>query len=470
MKPPKLYIKFFLSFTFMLIITLLMIFGLHMVTEVRARTQFFREQVRLYTFERVSLLTELIEEKIRSELYDTPEKIINYDMQAFVNKLAKLNTAKIWLTSNDKLLLKSFEGEIPRNLSSIPGENRFISDGITLYQGFNPTRDIYVVSPIKNQANQNMFFHVLFGERRGERELGTGFLFGLAGIGIIIPILVIPISRFITERVKMLKQSALRIASGDLSYRIDIKGRDEIGELGTAFNQMADKVERMIVGGKALTALVSHELRTPLTRIRIAEEILREKLEAEKQDAYLRHLDDIREDVDLLNNLIGRILELSKIDMVEARFEMQPFDIRQLLIDLVSQLKPIIDRKHLSVYTELTLIEGFTGNSNTLSTAFLNILDNAVKYTANDGQIYVSLMVAAEKVILSVVNSYRRLEDKDLSRIFEPFQRAGDSDKSGSGLGLAITQKIIERHGGIVRAYNSEKGFEVRVTLPKNCH
>jgi two-component system, OmpR family, sensor histidine kinase CpxA len=470
MKPPKLYIKFFLSFTFMLIITLMMIFGLHMVTEVRARTRFFREQVRLYTFERVILLTELFEEKIRSEPYDITVKNKNNNMQAFLNNLAKLNTAKIWLTSNNRLLLKSFEGEIPKGLSSLTGENRYISDGISLYQGVNPARDIYVVSPIKNQTNENMLFHVLFGERRGERELGTGFLFGLAGIGIIIPILVIPISRFITERVKVLKQSALRIASGDLSYRIDIKGRDEIGELGSAFNQMADKVERMIVGGKALTALVSHELRTPLTRIRIAEEILREKLEMEKQDTYLRHLNDIREDVDLLNKLIGRILELSKIDMIEARFEMQHLDINQLINDLVSQLKPIIDRKHLCVYTELSLIEGFTGNSNTLSTAFLNILDNAVKYTANDGRIYVSLSLEEEKVRLSVINSYKRLDEKDLSRIFEPFQRAGDSDKSGSGLGLAITQKIIERHGGIVRAYNSDKGFEVRVTLPRKCH
>jgi two-component system, OmpR family, sensor histidine kinase CpxA len=470
MKPPKLYIKFFLSFTFMLIITLLMIFGLHMVTEVRARTQFFREQVRLYTFERVILLTELIEEKIRSGFYDSPEKIITDDMQAFLNNLAKLNTAKIWLTVNNKLLLKSFDGEIPTNLSSLSDENRFINEDISLYQGFNPTHDIYVVSPIKNQANDNILFHVLFGERRGERELGTGFIFGLAGIGILIPILVIPISRFITERVKVLKQSALRIASGDLSYRIDIKGRDEIGELGTAFNQMADKVERMIVGGKALTALVSHELRTPLTRIRIAEEILREKLETERQDSYLRHLNDIREDVDLLNKLIGRILELSKIDMIAARFEMQPFDIRQLIIDLLSQLKPIIDRKQLTVYTELALIEGFTGNSNTLSTAFLNILDNAVKYTSNDGQIYVSLAADGENVVLSVVNSYKRLDEKDLARIFEPFQRAGDSDKSGSGLGLAITHKIIERHGGIVKACNSEKGFEVRVTLPVECH
>jgi two-component system sensor histidine kinase CpxA len=208
----------------------------------------------------------------------------------------------------------------------------------------------------------------------------------------------------------------------------------------------------------------------PATRIRIAEEILREKLENEKLDTCLRHLNDIREDIEFLNQLIGRILELSKIDLLEGRFEMQPFDIRQLIIDLIQQLKPIIDRKHLYVYTEFSMITGFIGNRNALSTAFLNILDNAVKYTAPDGRIYASLYQEDKKVVLSVVNSYKKLDEEDLCRIFEPFQRVGDSETSGSGLGLAITQKIIERHGGIVRAYNSDIGFEIRITLPVHCN
>ena len=465
MRPPKLYITFFLSFTFILIVTLLMIFGIYKVTEERSRMRFIREQVRLYTFERVLLLKELIEEKISSKSDKIPEDIADTNLRSLIDNIAKINAAKVWITSNNRTLLKSFKDTIPGKLARLPDEYRYMYEGISLYQGFDETHDIYVVTPIKNPLQGNITFHILFAERKVERQ-ETGFIVGLAGIGIILPILVIPLSRFITERVKQLKQSALRIASGDLSYRIDVKGNDEIGELGNAFNQMADKVERMIVGGKALTALVSHELRTPLTRIRIAEEIMRERLENEKQDIYLRHLDDIREDIELLNKLIGRILELSKIDMHEARFKMEPFDIRQLIDDLINQLKPIIDRKNLDVHTDLPLIAGFKGNSNALSTAFLNVLDNAVKYTEPNGPIFVYLASKNGYVDLSVINSYKKLEDNDLNRIFEPFQRVGDSDASGSGLGLAITQKIIERHGGSVRAINSEKGFEIRINLP----
>jgi two-component system sensor histidine kinase CpxA len=465
MRPPKLYITFFLSFTFILIIILLMITGIYQVTEERARVRFIREQVRQYTFERVLLLKELIEEKIGSASDRNTAETVDANLRNLLVNIAKINNARVWITRNNKILIKSFDGSIPEKLSDLPDENRFMYQGVSLYQDFNETRDIYAFSPIKSPSHENIAFHILFGERRVERQ-ETGFILSLVAMGIIIPILVIPVSRFITERVKQLKQSALRIASGDLSYRIDIKGQDEIGELGKAFNQMADKVERMIVGGKALTALVSHELRTPLTRIRIAEEIMREKLENEKQGMYLRHLDDIREDIDLLNNLIGRILELSKIDMHEVRFEMEPFDIRKLINELIHQLKPIIDRKNLDVHTDLSLIPGFKGNGNSLSTAFLNVLDNAVKYTEPNGDIFVSLSSEDGHVDLRVINSYKKLDDEDLGRIFEPFHRVGESDKSGSGLGLAITHKIVERHGGTAVAVNSRKGFEIRITLP----
>ena len=465
MRPPKLYITFFLSSTLILIITLLMIFGIYRFTEDRARMKFIREQIRLYTFERVLLLKELIEEKISSRPDKNQAEIADETLRSLIDNIAKINTAKVWITSDNEVLIKSFAGSAPGNLYDLPDESRFTYEGINLYQGFNETRDIYAVAPIKNTAPEHLAFHILFSARKIEKQ-ETGFILSLVAMGIILPILVIPVSRFVSERVKQLEQSALRIASGDLSYRIDLKGSDEIAELGKAFNQMADKVERMIVGGKSLTALVSHELRTPLTRIRIAEEILREKLESEKENVYLRHLDDIREDIVLLNKLIGRILELSKIDMHEVRFEMEPFDIRQLIDDLIHQLKTIIDRKNLQIHTDLSPIPNFRGNSGSLSTAFLNILDNAVKYTEPSGQIFVSLSSDKGRVGLSVANSYRKLDNGELSRIFEPFQRVGESDKSGSGLGLAITYKIIERHGGTIMAFNSEKGFEIRVILP----
>lgn len=459
MRPPKLYLKFFLSFTLLLIVTELLIFGLFKVTEESS----IRERIGRYTLERVLLLKEWTEERLRSG----PDRSLTgrKDIQEFINHIAKINASKVWMTEDNHSLYKSFQEEIPGDIINLPEESLYRYGDIRIYQDFNEVHDIYAISPVRVRGQGGLELHIYLGERE-RRITNTGFTLGLAGIGIIIAVLVIPISRFISERVKQLKQSALRIASGDLSYRIDIKGRDEIGELGNAFNQMADKVERMIVGGKALTALVSHELRTPLTRIRIAEVMLREKLEKEKAGESLRHLDDIREDIGLLDDLIGRILELSKIDMHEVRFEMEQFDIAGLLNDLLHQLKPIIDRKELEVKTDLLAVTGFKGNQDALSTALLNVLDNAVKFTEPKGHIRVYMTDSDGKLVIGVVNSYKKLHDGDLERIFEPFQRVGGSGASGSGLGLAITNKIIGRHGGTSMAINTADGFEVRIMLP----
>ena len=95
MRYPKVYITFFLSFTSILIITLLMIFGIYRVTEERARLSFIREQVRLYTFERVLLLKELIEEKIRSRTDKNQAEIVEENLRSLINNIAKINTAKV---------------------------------------------------------------------------------------------------------------------------------------------------------------------------------------------------------------------------------------------------------------------------------------------------------------------------------------------------------------------------------------
>ena len=122
---------------------------------------------------------------------------------------------------------------------------------------------------------------------------------------------------------------------------------------------MADKLEIMIRSGKELTANVSHELRTPLTRIRIAEEMIREKLGENELQLYERHLDEIREDIQELDTLIGRILELSKLDLRDAPLTITPFDLSELMETLLLKFKSIIDHKDLKVETDLSFPSPF---------------------------------------------------------------------------------------------------------------
>jgi two-component system sensor histidine kinase MprB len=106
------------------------------------------------------------------------------------------------------------------------------------------------------------------------------------------------------------------------------------------------------------------------------------------------------------------------------------------------------------------------GDPEALRLALLNILDNAAKFTPSNGDVVVKMNSKEGFLEISVTNSFEKLAEEDLTRIFDPFHRAGRSKASGSGLGLAITKKIIERHGGKIESFNSAEGLEIRIRLP----
>jgi two-component system sensor histidine kinase CpxA len=195
-------------------------------------------------------------------------------------------------------------------------------------------------------------------------------------------------------------------------------------------------------------------------------ELLREKIEQGNFKEYLRYLDDIREDISELDSLIGRILELSKLDIHESPLKFETLNPLDLINDLLERLKPVIERKDLHLKTDLSFHFPFKGDKEALRTAFLNILDNAAKFTPEKGDVVVKMHCEQDFLKIRVTNSFKELPEEDLSRIFDPFHRAERSNAAGSGLGLAITKKIIERHGGNIKAVNSPDGLEIRMRLP----
>ena len=458
MKPGKLYIKIFLSFLAVLFITEIVIFALFLVFSGRH----FASRLEQYTKAKVLIVKEVVEDKIRSA--PTTDLSKNEQLREFILDFGQILGAKVWLQNIDGTLpAKSFRGGIPELVEELKKRRSKDYGSFKLYNRRH--FDFYAVIPIVFPEGKKGSIHILFG-RQGPPRPERGFALGLAIIGLIIALLIIPISRFITERVKQLRESALHIAEGDLSHRVTVKGKDEIGDLGRAFNQMADKLERMIISSKELTANVSHELRTPLTRIRIAEELLREKLEQGNFKEYQRHLDDILEDIRELDSLIGRILELSKMDIHESPLKFEILNPSDLINDLLERLKPLIERKDLHIKTDLSFHPPFMGDREALRTAFLNIFDNATKFTPEKGDVIVKMHSEQDFLVISVINSFEKLAEEDLSRIFDPFHRVERSQESGSGLGLAITNKIIERHGGDIEAFNSPEGLAIRMRLP----
>ncbi len=439
--------------------TLIVIFALFIISP----SKHFTTRLEQYTETKARIIKEVVEDKMKSEPAGDISQ--NKQLKDFITNFGKILGAKVWLRRPDgTVALKSFSGKIPSAKERLMKKRPRDYGTFTLYR-FKHS-DFYAIIPITFSNGEKGGIHILFGtpEPHGPER---GFALGLIIIGTIIALLVIPISRFIIRPLKVLSQSALKIADGDLSHRVDVNCRDEIGDLCNSFNYMADKVEKMVKGGRELTANVSHELRTPLARIRIAEELLREKFEAGNYRDLTRHLDDILEDIEELDHLIGRILELSKLDIHESQPRLEKLDIMKILNELLARFDPVIEKKGFHLKKEISFNPSFMGDREAIYTAILNILDNAMKYTPLKGEVFVRTRSANDFLEISVINSYDKFAEKDLEEIFEPFHREERSkEKSGSGLGLAITKRIIERHGGEIEAFNSPEGLEIRIRLP----
>jgi len=458
MRPAKLYIKIFLSFVLVLIITEILIFGLFIFSAGRS----FNSRFERYAKAQALIMNAFIKEKIKSEPEIHPAK--NKSLQNFLLRLGRIYDAKVWLADSDgTVLIKSFQGNIPVDISKITEDCVKDYGQFKMHRNFKRQHFFYIIIPVEISNSETGSFHLY--ENMKKIHIERAFALGLAGIGIIIAVLIIPVSRLITKRIKRLKASAIRIAEGDLSHRVMVKGKDEIEELGRSFNRMADELEKMIKGGRELTANISHELRSPLARIRIAQELLGEKLERSDYDDLDRHLCDMQEDIEELDRLIGNILLLSKLDIHETAIKLKPFDLSELLNEILKHLKPNISRRNLHVMTFLSVDQSISGDMNALKTVFSNILENAVKFTPENGHVIIKTYFKKNSPVITVTNSFKALSDEELTRIFEPFYRTEQSRTPGSGLGLAITKKIIEMHEGNIKAENSPDGLKIIVRL-----
>jgi signal transduction histidine kinase len=456
----SMYTKILLSFLVVLLITEILVFFLFIMIPARHFTARFEQFAKT----KVLVVKEMVEDKVRSApAADWSE---NVPLREFISDFGKLLGAPVWVTREDgTVVLKSFSGEIP-DIPETIRKDRPRKHGVPT---LHPLRnlDFYTTVPIELSGTQVGAIHILFKRPVSSPPKGF-FALGLLIIGIIVALSVIPVSRFITRRIKKLRLSAILIAEGDLSHRVAITGKDEISDLAQTFNNMTDKLEGMIVSGKELTANISHELRTPLTRIRMAEELLRGKVEQGNVKDLAGHLDGIREDIDELDGLIGRMLDLSRLDMRQSPFRPEPLDPSDLIGELLEKLRPVIERKDLHVTTELSHNHPFLADKEALRLALVNVLDNAAKFAPEQGDISVQMAWKTDALEIRVMNTSEGLSQEDLSRIFDPFHRLKRSNTPGSGLGLTIAKKAVERHIGTIEALNKEKGLEIRITLPRH--
>jgi len=460
MRTGRLYLKIFLSFLAVLFLTEILIFGLFFLAvghQVRGRLS---SQVAGQAL----VLGRLLEERGVLETADGSgrEKLD----QEVLAELGRVSGARIWITGQDgRVLAKSFPGEGPINELGSFDRRLEVKGPVSLRHSLKHGWDIYATLPLQLPGGRRAELHLLTGPGQHKRP-EVAFPLGLALIGLIVALLVIPVSRLITRPLKGLTGSALRIAGGELDHRAEVSTRDEIGELAKAFNLMTGRLEEMIRGARELLANVSHELRSPLARIRVASELVQEDLGKDDHDRAGRHLAALDQEIELLDRLLGRLLYLSRMDLRTSPPRKEDFDLAGMIGREVDRLRPGLEKMGLSLSLDLPERAPFRGDPAGMQTVLSNLLDNALKFTSPGGRIGLLLQAGEEGLSLSLTNTHPPLSREELSEIFLPFRRAGNREAAGSGLGLAMVRKIVESQGGEVWAVNTAEGIRFQVRLP----
>jgi len=261
--------------------------------------------------------------------------------------------------------------------------------------------------------------------------------------------------------------TARRISAEDLSARLNIPvTNDEVGRLTQTLNDMLARLNDSFQRERQFTNDASHELRTPLTAMQAILGMIREKRRTPEE--YEQALDDLNEETDRLRTLVENLLKLARDDKQKSNL-FEKVNLSMLLKDVSDSLRPLAEAKKLSLNCEISENLIVLGDSDELIRLFVNLLDNAIKYTERGG-ISISANDNEKSVVIQVADTGIGIPAEHIPHIFDRFYRVeGSRTLRGAGLGLAIAKEIVRAHHGEIEVRSKiEQGTVFVVSLPQN--
>ena len=293
---------------------------------------------------------------------------------------------------------------------------------------------------------------------------------GGVGVGILALLISAAVSyllaRAISQPIRRFRESAVAIADGNLETRVtDRVGarRDEIGLLAEDFDRMAEQLQRAWLRQTELTRNVSHELRSPLARLRVALELARRKT------GDLPEFDKIDTETGRLDDLIGQILEFSRLDS-DSQEPRKVVGLGELIESIVEDVRYEYGRGgQAGIEFESDCSAEIYGYPNALRSGVENVLRNAMQHSREGPAVRVRLRTEGLHAVITIMDRGGGIPEGELESIFEPFYRAATGRGEfgpGSGLGLAIAARAIAMNGGSVTASNRAGGLCVEIRVP----
>ena len=384
------------------------------------------------------------------------------------------------ISSGDPAQTIAHDG-IPQSLRTVVQQNNQAVQYASIEVGSSktPTPGLIVGAPV--QANSGIvelyYLFPLTAERQTIALLQRTVL--LAGLGLVLLVVAIAtlVTRQVVRPVRVAAQTAGRLAAGDLSQRISVRGSDDIARLGRAFNDMAGSLQRQIRRLEDLSRLqrrftsdVSHELRTPLTTIRMASELLH-SARGEFPAELSRSAELLRAELDRFEALLGDLLEISRYDAGVASLESELTDIRAVISSTVDANRVLAERHGSKLVVHAPSVPVTVDmDPRRVERILRNLVGNALDH--GEGRpVVITVGYDDESVAVTVRDHGVGLRPGEAGLVFNRFWR-GDPSRSrltgGTGLGLSISLEDARLHDGWLQAWGARgHGAQFRLTLPR---
>ena len=287
--------------------------------------------------------------------------------------------------------------------------------------------------------------------------------------------LALPFSHLLLKPLRPIVNTIHRLATGDLTARVGVKSKDEIGQVGNDVNHLAQTLSENDESRKQWLANISHELRTPLA-------VMRGELEAMLdgiREISREHIESAHQEALHLQRLVEDLYQLTSSDIGALSYHKSDFDFCEFMEDTIERFTPLINQaglrlelfKDLDDFPEDCPDAWINGDPQRIAQLIHNLIQNSIKYTESPGTVRISMKTDSDHIYLNIEDSAPGVDNSDLEKIFDHLYRTEASRNrktGGSGLGLAICKKIIEGHQGRLTAFPSKLGgVDMQVVLPR---
>lgn len=298
----------------------------------------------------------------------------------------------------------------------------------------------------------------------GDLLSSTLFLFILSSfVGIAF---ILMVGKMFVKPIKKFSDVSKEVAKGNFNIKLEVGSKiTEVQEMSFNFNMMVHELSSIETLRSDFIANVSHEFKTPLSAIEGYATLLQEKeLSSIERDEYVQMIID---SVQQLSTLTGNILSLSKLENQEKVYELSEFRLDEQIREIILLLENKWSEKNIELNINLDNVK-YLGSKNLLRQVWLNLIDNAIKFTSNEGQITISLIEDKGRITFNVKDNGKGIDASEITHIFDKFYQSDTArNEIGNGLGLALVKRIVNLCHGIVTVESQlHVGSTFTVVLP----